>query len=133
MYEAIGFTNCDPYVSETLDDDGNRNFDSLWLFNETSTMEAELTEAADDQLDGAPLTGKLVRWATRSRDYDFVRATAESRLKLELWYSDSIFGDLSGSGQNCDRLRDLMVKHLLGQTGANGLEAATAAQAREEQ
>jgi hypothetical protein len=92
MYQALGYVECAPFVSETVDDDGNRKFDSLWLINGTSTMEGELTEAADDQLDGAPYAGRLIRWATRSKDYDFVQAVTASRLTLELWYSDRYSG-----------------------------------------
>ena len=128
FYQALGYADCALFVSETVDDDGNRKFDSLWLLNDTSTMEGELTEAADDQLDGAPYANRLIRWATRSKDYNFVRAVTASRLTLELWFSDSIFGDLNASGPNCDRLRDLMIKYLLPETGAK-VQAVPAARA----
>src|SRR5688572_27734750 len=86
-YEALGFSEFDAFVSESIGDDGIRAFRSLWLINASATMEALLTEATDDQIDGVPLD-RLIRWAIRSREYDFRKAKPESRLNLQLWYTE---------------------------------------------
>lgn len=122
LYEALGLTEFDAFVSETVDEEGIRHFESLWLFNDGATMEAALTEADDDQIDGAPIRANVIRWAARSRDYDYLAAGPDSRLSLEIWYSDDLWGGLNASGGNCDRLRDLMRKYVLPATGLNTAE-----------
>lgn len=116
-YDALGYLEFDAFVSESVDDDGLRHYESLWLFNDGGSMEALLTEAEDDNIDGAPLRANVVRWAARSRAYDYRNAVPESRLSLEIWYSRDLLGELNASGSNCDRLRDLMRKYVLSATG----------------
>lgn len=117
-YEVLGFDAFDSFLSETIEDDGGRRFISLWLFNGEASMEADLGESEGDQLDGVRIRGHLQRWAVRSRNYDFATAVTESRLNVQLWYTDELWGELSATGANCDRLRDLLKKHVVPETGA---------------
>jgi hypothetical protein len=125
-YEALGFAEFESFLSESTDDDGLRHFESLWLFNHDATMEAHLSENEDDQLDGARVRGRLVRWAIRSKDYDFRRAGPDSRMSVQLWYTNDIWGDINATGANCDRLRELLRRYVLTETGVSEEEHASA-------
>jgi hypothetical protein len=118
FYEALGYQDYESFASETIDDDGVRRFDSVWVFTEIGTMEAVLNQNDGDQLDGARLKDRLVRWAIKSRNYNFAEATAESRLAVQLWYTNDIWGDLYATGSNCDRLLRLLRQHVFPDTGA---------------
>lgn len=118
-YESLGFEDFDSFLSESTDDDGTRRFESLWLFNRDATMEAALADNEDDQLDGAQIRGRLIRWAIRSKNYDFRQAQPDSRLAVQLWYTNDIWGELHATGGNCDRLRALFRRYVVTETGVS--------------
>ncbi len=125
-YVALGFKDLEGVVSERIDENGNRDYQSLWLFNGYATMEAVISESDGDDLDGAPIRGRLVRWAIQSRDYDFRAAMPESRVHIQIWYTDNLWGELNATAENCDRLTSIMRRFILPETTpAGGAAPAT--------
>lgn len=118
-YEALGFRDFATLISETPGDDGVRTFESLWLFAPEGAMEGVLSEASDDDIDGAPLGSRLIRWNSKSKAYDFVQATPESRMRVQLWFTNDLWGEAHASGTNCDRLRDILRRYVTTATGAD--------------
>jgi hypothetical protein len=100
------------FVTDYLDQNGARFFESLWLFSKGYVMEAKQFISQDD-FDIGPL-GRLFWIAVRKENYDFKTATAASRLNIEYRNLASEFGgQLRASGKNCDNLRQVLVERLV--------------------
>ncbi len=107
-YDALGVGRGRAFLSEASDEDGSRQYRSLWIFTPSAVMEAELRDEDTAEMDAVRLPGNLTRLVVRVRAFDFQPATAESRLSVDLWFSDEILGQLEASGANCDRLATLL-------------------------
>ena len=117
-YHNLGVHEFQSFVSETVGDDGTRQFESLWLFNRTSVMEAALREDESAELDGVRLDRALTRWAVKVRSFDLETWQPETRMSVDLWFSDEILGQLSASGANCLRLVTLLREYVVPITNA---------------
>jgi hypothetical protein len=117
FYENLGITTIeDIFISEYLDKEGNRIYESLWLFTPVSVMEAKnfLTEENFD----CALYDDLIRyWVIKKKDYDFNTSSADSRITIYFKVSERGFGGISGeikaSQNNCDYLINIFRKHVL--------------------
>lgn len=105
----------DIFVTEYFDADGNRQYVNLWLFSDTSMMEAK-NFLNEDDFDWAPLKQHIVYWSITKTDYDFQKATDKSRLALDYRLLSGIAGQLNASRGNCDNLKALFFKLILPNT-----------------
>jgi hypothetical protein len=117
-YRGLGARADRIFVSETLDDEGAREFQSLWLVSEAGIMEAEVREDESAEIDGVRLARALTRWAIRVRDFDFATSKPESRMSLDLWFSGEIVGQLQASGGNCLELAAVVRDYVVPLTNA---------------
>jgi hypothetical protein len=101
------------FVSEYVKEDGVRQYENLWLISKSFLMEAK-NFASEDILDFQGLS-KAGYWELRKNKYDFVKATAQSRLKINVSF-DEAGGDIEcefkASAENCDHLRNVFVAHI---------------------
>lgn len=102
----------DIFVSEYIDEDGNRQYESMWLFSTTSAMEAK-NFLQEDNFDSTSLRKQVKYWSIKKTEYDFTKATTKSRMVLNFGLLSGISGLLKASKENCDPLKSLFMKYIL--------------------
>ena len=100
------------FVTEHITEDGTRNFESLWLLSSNFVMEAKGFVSRDD-FDMAELSTPICYWEMQKQDYDFKVATDKSRMSFRFRFPSDVGGQLKASRENCDALRDLIVKYFV--------------------
>ncbi len=107
--EIIGFYselwNFDPktiFVTDSINEDGARIHDSLFLINDAGIAEAKNFLYLDD-FDFVPID-KILSWNIASKNYNFIDANAKSRVTLRLLLLSSITFDMKSAQNNCDYL-----------------------------
>lgn len=113
----------DIFVTEYLDNDSNRQYESVWLFSETSTMEAKQFLKEDDY-DSVSLRQQVKYWTINKTEYDFHKASTKSRMMLKFDLLSGIVGTLKASQENCDYLKAIFFKHII----PNAIECPVTAQ-----
>jgi len=103
----------DVFISDYIKEDGTREFDNMWFFSNSYTMEAKQFLSKADDFDMTPIKGRIHYLNIQKRDYDFKIATHISRLYLRFGLDTGISGDLKASRKNCDFLRDTFSKYIL--------------------
>lgn len=102
----------DILVSEYQNNQGERVYESLYLFSDNFLMEAKsFTITATDDFDILSIKD-LIYIDVKKRNFDFITATEESRISVE--YNSTIPGTLKASGKNCEFLSSIMKLHLVG-------------------
>lgn len=124
FYEQI-FPNQieDIFVSNYFDKDGNRQFENMWLFSKRFIMEAK-NFLQEDDFDSVPLRKQVKYWSIKKTEYNFTDATSKSRMTVDFILLSEINGILKASGENCNYLKSLFMKHIL----PNAIENYTLAQ-----
>jgi hypothetical protein len=102
----------DIFVTEYIKEDASREYENLWFFSSKYCMEAKLFITKDD-FDMTPISNQITYWKVEKQDYDFKRATDKSRLSLELAFEAAIRGHLKASRENCNHLKDIILKHVV--------------------
>lgn len=102
----------DIFVTEYFDKEGNRQYESMWLFSKHFAMEAKQFLVEDD-FDSAPLQHQVKYWSIEKTDFDFRDATEKSRMLLNFHLLSGVAGALKASRENCNFLRDIFRKHVL--------------------
>lgn len=113
----------DIFVTEYFDKDGNRHYESVWLFSKTATMEAKQFLAGDD-FDSVPLRQQVKYWSIKKTEYNFRETSTESRIMLHFELLSGVSGDLKASRENCEHLKSLFLKYII----PNAIECPVAAQ-----
>lgn len=100
------------FVTNYMEEDGERMYENLWFFSENYCMEAKQFIAKDD-FDITPIRSRIYYWTIRKQDYDFKKATEKSRLYLKFKLSTRIEGEFKASKENCDYLREIFLKYVV--------------------
>ena len=103
------------FVSEYAGD-GERTFESLWLFTEAYVMEAELLGEDEDHFDFVPFKEGISRVAVQKRSFDLVEPTEGSRMTVESWVGDKNYAVMRATGANCAALLEILRAVLLPNT-----------------
>ena len=100
------------FVTEYVDNEGNRQYSNLSLFTSNFTFEAKnfLTQ---DNFDSTTIKNTIVYWELVKENYNFKIATQKSRMSLDFSLATGIHGNFRSSGKNCDFLRDIFKKHII--------------------
>lgn len=101
----------DIFVTEYIKEDGSREYENLWFFSKKYWMEAKQFIIKDD-FDITSIQNRIYYWSIQKEDYDFKKAGEKSRLYLHSRLDTGIGGDFKASKQNCDYLRDIILKHV---------------------
>lgn len=114
FYAGIGVEEVmDVFVSEYVDAEGRRVYESLWLFTLDYAYEAKDFLTADN-FDGAPLPGRIEYWKITKTEYDFQTTFDRSRMALEFLFLGGYNKcSLKASASNCSHLRDIFRRHVL--------------------
>lgn len=112
FYETI-YPNSikDMFISEYVDNDGNRQYENIWFFSDSRLMEAKKFLMEDDFDAARRVT--LRYWNIKKTDYDFKRSSSKSRLTITYQTEDNIGGILKASGENCDHLKIIFMRYIL--------------------
>ena len=102
----------DIFVTEYFDNDGNRQYESLWFFSKTSAMEAKRFLTVDD-FDSPPLKNQVEYWSIKKTEYNFLETSAKSRITLDFSLISGVTGTLKASRENCDHLKAIFLKHIM--------------------
>jgi len=98
------------FINDYIDENGNRNWDSLFLFSGNFIMEAKLF-LQQDSFDITPMAKQIRYIEVKSIEYNFKKAKTDSRIFVALTFLDMITARLKGSGKNCDSLKQILLKH----------------------
>jgi hypothetical protein len=105
MYDGLlGVELTAVFLSDEMDDEGSRTFPSLWLFTEHAAFEAKVADVLGEEFDGTTLDGRVFQWVARTNSFDMKSASSASRMGLEVWFSDDLWGNLRATGRNCEYL-----------------------------
>lgn len=99
------------FVTDYMKEDGGREYENLWFFSEKYSMEVKQFITKDD-LDITPMRNRIYYWTIQKQEYDFKKATEKSRLHLKFSLDTGIDGRLKASKENCDYLREIILKHV---------------------
>ena len=112
LYRAIAdLRGSSVILSEVVADDGSRDFQGLWIFTDQWVMEARFSEGDQEELDGTE-KHYLARWVAKPSKFDFVSATPDSRLTVEMWFAGEVVGEVHASGSNCKALANALARHI---------------------
>ncbi len=75
-------------------------------------MEAKLF-LTQDNFDMAPIAKGVTRWEIEKQEYDFMKATDNSRLMLKVSLSPPVYCTFKASQQNCDYLKEILLKYFV--------------------
>lgn len=100
------------FVTDYIKEDGTREYENLWFFSAKYCMEAKLFLTKDD-FDITPIHDRIIHWTSQKQDYDFKKATEKSRLSVEFVLDTKIAGHPKASRENCDYLRDIVLKYVV--------------------
>jgi len=103
----------DIFVCDFIKDDGSREYESLWFFSPNYMMEVR-NFRSDRQydIDLARSKGWIAYYRTYAKDYDFKRASSESRMTIEALNNDTVNMEWKASRDNCDKLKSILENYL---------------------
>lgn len=104
------------FVTDFINDEGRREYENLWFFSDSLVMEAKRFLTAEE-FDMVPFRNSVARWEIKKQDYDFERATDESRFSLEFSIGEvgiaTLGAEFRASKENCDFLKDIFLKYVV--------------------
>lgn len=102
----------DIFVGEYIDNDGNRQYESLWIFTESKIGEAKkfLTE---DDFDSTFSKKQIKYWSIKKENYDFLEASTKSRMVIRFILKYNTNGELKASRENCKYLKTIFFKYFV--------------------
>ena len=113
FYEAFSPEKVESmFVSEYTTEEGQKQFESLWMFSRHLLMEAKQF-LLQDNFDFAPNDMGGEHLVIEKQEYDFQEAGEDSRLTLTFTLRSDISAELKASGSNCDQLREICLRHFL--------------------
>ncbi len=111
--EFVGFEIQTIFVSEYLDNSGQRQYEALWVFSDKAVGEAKF-RGPEERIDLIPLENNIVHWIVEKTAFEFDgTATEASRLTLRYRLGEGqLMGIMKASGTNCLRLADILRKFI---------------------
>lgn len=103
------------FVSEYRDDEGNRNYESLWVLSDNFISEAKQF-VSQSEFDLTSLSGGLTRILISNHEFEFENASESSRLSVYVNLGNTgsaITGSFRASGTNCNDLNQVLTEYLL--------------------
>lgn len=98
------------FVTDYINKDNTRTYESIWFFSKGYCLEAH-NFVTENSIDIVPLS-KIYRFEVSFKDYDFKKATPESRLQSSIQFQEQTVGDFKAAKENCDVLRDILLKYI---------------------
>ena len=112
--DRLGVQAEDIFVSEYVQQDDTRIYESLWFFSDSYIMEAKRFPR-ELRIDIVPIRDNIHYWSAELQDYQFSRTTKKSRMTIEITLGGGAIGTLKASGANCKTLTGLVSQIPAGQ------------------
>lgn len=109
--KIIDFEIQDIFVCEFKNDEGSRNFTSLWLFSEKFCIECK-NFLNSNNFDLTPLK-ELDYCSIFLADFDFEETGEKSFVKIHFRFKVGLTGDLIATESNCLSLFEIYKKYLI--------------------
>jgi hypothetical protein len=101
----------DIFVSEYIDSENNRQFESLWIFSEHKIFEAR-NFLNEDDLDCTSLPTEIQYWRMKKAEFDFDNPLPKSRLSLDITLINKYSCSFKASQSNCIKLKQIFNDYL---------------------
>ena len=101
----------DILVTDYINEDGSREYESLWFFSDNFCMEAH-NFITEDDFDCLNLSNPILRWEIKKKHYDFKDASDNSRLYIKFNTENKINGVLKASRENCIFLNKIFLTYI---------------------
>lgn len=101
----------DIFVTDYIKADGTREYENLWFFSKNYCLEAKkfLTQL---NLDITPIKNRITYWTVTAQEFDFKKASANSRLNLDFKTVQEIYGVFKSAKENCVYLQAIINKYV---------------------
>lgn len=110
FYKQLNFPeNHILFISDYINDEGTREFESLWLIHKDYIAEAK-NFVNEDDFDMVCHAIKVNYWQVKRQNYDIGKANEKSRLFIEFSIGHRTTATLKASKENCDHLFDIFTK-----------------------
>jgi len=101
----------DVFVTDYIKGDGTREYENLWFFSKGYCLEAKKFLSQID-LDITPIKNRITYWTVTAQNFDFKKASENSRLNLAFNTVQGISGDFKAARRNCDYLKALINRYV---------------------
>jgi hypothetical protein len=102
----------DIFITDHIDAEGNRHYESLWLFSANEAMEAKNFLTKEDY-DCTQLKNNIIYWQMTPDNFNFKNSTPTSKLTLTVRFSADMQGNITATKENCESLFDIFKKYIL--------------------
>jgi hypothetical protein len=98
-------------INEYIDKEGSRIYEDLHVYSKTVGVNA-IGFLQKDHFVLSIFRRDLDAIIIESKDYDFIKANAKSRLNIRGEFTNRTYTELKGSGENCDHQYSICKKYL---------------------
>lgn len=102
----------DIFVSEYIDKEGNRQFESIYFVTSNLICEAKNFTIEED-FDFAPIKNKIVYCRVQRTAFDSKTTSNDSRMTVNISIEDRVHADFKASKENCKKLEAIFNQYLL--------------------
>lgn len=101
----------DIFVEDYFKEDGTREYDNLNFFSKGYCLGAPrfLTQT---EIIIAPILKRITLWQVKAQDFDFNKASANSRLTLDIKTIHQTEGNFKAARENCTYLQAIIKKYI---------------------
>jgi len=110
-YGELGIVWDEAFLSETVDDAGQRVWGSFWLFSHEYLLEARDVATTANHDVAAVTAYQYARFELK--DFDWRAATHESRMFATFALTTGIQAEVRASGKNCERLARMVKEYVM--------------------
>jgi hypothetical protein len=111
----------DVFVSDSMQENGTRKFDSLWLFYPGFACEAKNFLAENDFDLSIVSKDSVIYWRLQAKDFDFQNAGDASKIGFRVDFNNRVNCELSATGKNCGYFMEVFRKYFSAYRGNAGL------------
>lgn len=114
FYRIYGETMDDAVISEYINEDGQRQYESLFFFSENHVFEVSNFLLAESKMWISCLNGNISYLGFTHKDFDYIAPTASSRLNVDTKWKQgtSFILNIKASGNNCLHLLNIVQKYM---------------------
>jgi hypothetical protein len=90
------------FIDEYIDGEGQRQYECVNFFSPNFHFAAESFLGKNVKYQVSPLNKNIISWKIEKTDYNLIKASANSRINIIFYFSDTTGASLKASGENCE-------------------------------